>query len=423
MTIKELTELFLEKSQKYRKEIFYLHDEIIKYEEIIEELNNKNITKEAINLLYDKYRFLLNKKNYETYLPTHKADLFVLKERLKIFEVKYKNAWDVFKLLKYHQVVSPSLICFVKEELTLDGYSDVNIIKANEKIKIYNTNQTVKTTGALKSKDLYLISNLIDHGFYDYRIKKPLDNEKELMKVADNYIKLYQNNDFEMADKIINADFEYYNPKEIEHIYLHMLDYYQEKIYSLNEVVRDKDYYFDITILNDIKEDYKKIIPVYEHVKNNFDNLKIVKKEEQLEEEIVEPLEEKPEENKLYYSTQSEDADKCYFMRDLVTLRKEGLDDILTMLDDFKNGGKRFIKTINYGYIELKDDQIRIILKPMGNNNYSVIGTFIKKSDNLMTMYKKMYDRPLAEINDEYSKEVEEAYINYISENGRKGTR
>ena len=57
----------------------------------------------------------------------------------------------------------------------------------------------------------------------------------------------------------------------------------------------------------------------------------------------------------------------------------------------------------------------------MGNNNYSVIGTFIKKSDNLMTMYKKMYDRPLAKINDEYSEEVETAYTNYILENSRKG--
>ena len=127
--------------------------------------------------------------------------------------------------------------------------------------------------------------------------------------------------------------------------------------------------------------------------------------------------------NKLYYATNSAEPEKSYFYRDLTAIREESLNKIWQMLIAFKNGDKQNVKHINNGYIELKHDQIRIIIKLLGNNNYSVEGVFIKKSDNLIDVYHKMYERPVAIVNDEYAEAVEASCQDYVFANARVGTR
>ena len=51
------------------------------------------------------------------------------------------------------------------------------------------------------------------------------------------------------------------------------------------------------------------------------------------------------------------------------------------------------------------------------------MGVFIKKSDNNRSAYNNILARPLASIDDEYSREVENYYMDYIENNKRSGSR
>ena len=106
-------------------------------------------------------------------------------------------------------------------------------------------------------------------------------------------------------------------------------------------------------------------------------------------------------------------------------MREEAYTTILDMIDTFKSGNNKDTKYLstNSNFIELKNDQIRIVLKPLGNNNYSVQGAFIKKSDNDRMAYTNLFNRPTAIIDEDYSRQVEEYYTQYLQENGRKGSR
>ena len=82
-------------------------------------------------------------------------------------------------------------------------------------------------------------------------------------------------------------------------------------------------------------------------------------------------------------------------------------------MDDFKKGIMTKVKPLSFNqrFIEIKDDQIRIVFKPLGNNNYSVMGAFIKKDDNDRPTYNQMFRRPIAIINDEYREKFDDLKI------------
>ena len=107
-------------------------------------------------------------------------------------------------------------------------------------------------------------------------------------------------------------------------------------------------------------------------------------------------------------------------------IRETSYSTILELLENFKFHPElvhvKRLKNCN-GCLEIKKDQIRIILKRIKDNCYSVLGVFIKKSMNDITSYKKISNRIEALINDDYSASVEEYYKEYILNNGRKGSR
>ena len=157
------------------------------------------------------------------------------------------------------------------------------------------------------------------------------------------------------------------------------------------------------------------------YIRKIYDNLKIT---EYKDEEDVEEIEEEVfSGNKLYYSSNSIDPSKCYFVKDLMNIREDALADIQKLINDFKEGKINNAKKITVGALELKYDQIRIILKRIKGNCYSVLGVFIKKSDNLHDMYAMVVNRKDAIIDDEYSKNVEDYYNEYIDNNKRKSSR
>ena len=82
-------------------------------------------------------------------------------------------------------------------------------------------------------------------------------------------------------------------------------------------------------------------------------------------------------------------------------------------------------------FIELKDDQVRIILKHLKNNIYAVLGLFTKKDDNAPAKYNIIMKRELPDIttDDKLNLEFDLARIcesdlsKLVTQKARKGNR
>ena len=145
-----------------------------------------------------------------------------------------------------------------------------------------------------------------------------------------------------------------------------------------------------------------------------------------------------PERNVIFSSPNPHDPlVKCYFENDLESrFNKENLRKIESLISDFMYGRLTHvhIKTLQdrNHFIELKDDQIRIVLYDAGKNYYLVTGGSLKKATNDMSMYDVLTSRPhnidLTNPNVLSMYEKNSAYVlerinTYVLENQRHGSR
>lgn len=415
MHLIDVQNLFCNDISYYKKEISYLNKQIELYKRALSDLENKKVSQIVKDLIYEKYH-ISNNRNIDVLHGILKNDLFTLEKRLELINKKYSMSLSIYNAIKYRQTITPDMIAAIKEKLIEEKVKDADLIKIMELINVRNGNILVNEKNAIFSEDLFLVINMLNSGFE--QIDVPVNNNKLLEHDISNAINIINNNSLTIIDSVL--DFSKYNIQEQEYIYKRLLVYYQDKIYNLIEVLKNKEYYFDIELLKQIKDEYKELYYIYMFLRNRLDSLTIVQDETVL---INLSTDEEDNVRNLYYSSNSEDASKCYFIKDLKEIREKANFTILDLIRNFKLGDNRDIKIITNGFIELKHDQIRIILKPIGKNNYSVMGVFIKKSDNDSKTYKKLFDRPIAIKDDEYSKLVEEYYIDYLESNKRKGTR
>lgn len=428
MNIKELISIFRKKADKYYLESEFLNEEIELYQNIIDDLENKKISLRAQKLLYEKYRLNLSKYNVEVMLETIKTDLFVLKSKVKIVNEKYKLCRYALHSLGYGQVAEPKVMKFIKEELEKSNITGEVLVKTMEKVKIHNANITYHQKKAIKSDDLFLILNMLNQGYEDIPKVKNKNKEKldgivaKLNSVIDGNTLQEMTDNFKLDEMYGNT----FNEEDFKYIYTETLRHIQRRIIELVDLLKEPEYYFQIEMLNTIKDEYKDYYNKYMFIRGKLDSLSLKENDDKEQKDIPVLDIISGVTNNLYYSTNSLEASKCYFMRDLMIIREESLEKIWKLIQNFKNGEKVNLKHLKGGsgtYFEIKEDQIRIILKSINNNNYSVIGVFIKKSNSLIGTYQLMFNRPNAEINDEYSVAVEEEIAKYVKENARKGSR
>ena len=116
----------------------------------------------------------------------------------------------------------------------------------------------------------------------------------------------------------------------------------------------------------------------------------------------------------------------------------EDYEIIFDLINKFKDGtlGNKKIKTIkvgskSQGHIEMKDDQVRDILKRVKDNIYCVLGVLIKKADNEMEGYKTITSRETPNVSTDkllenqlaLSEKTEEELEKLIKEKARKNGR
>ena len=151
---------------------------------------------------------------------------------------------------------------FIKNRLLKEKLSDIDIIKTMEFIKIHNSKCHINNFKSLSSSDLYLVLNMINSGYEEIKIE-PIYSEK-----LENAIK-----------STINAIESNLIFKEQEYVLKRVLKYYQDEIYALITLLKDKEAYFNISTLQSIKEEYKVLYQKYMFIRKKIDDIALNKKE------------------------------------------------------------------------------------------------------------------------------------------------
>ena len=427
MDLKDVSDIFERKIVECFNEICSMEKYILFCENIMNDLKKNFISNRAKKYFYEKYRLEVRNDNIYNMIGTLENDLFVLRENLN----KQKKKCKLFELVKnsiiYEQIINSSLVDFINAELKKDNIENSELLRVNELIRIQNESLKCYNKSTILGSDLYLILNMLNLGYEKIEILENPNAEK-LDLIVSKLNELIDHNKLEDIKDNLNLDELYnniYRQKDFRYIYTEILRHLQFKIWELIDILKQEDFSFDIDMLNDIKNEYKTIIGKYMYFREKIDAINIEIKQEDVIDDENDVDSENKEINNLYYASNSLEPQKCYFMRDLSDIREESLEKIWNLLQDFKYGKNLNTKYLEGSdkYIEIKDDQIRIVLKPLGENNYIVVGVFIKKSDNLRETYQNMFKRKLPELNDEYSMAVENIVSQFVEQNKRSGSR
>ena len=193
-------------TEKYDKEIDFLNDQILLYDQILKDLEQNKISKIAQKVIYEKYCYELTKYNAQNFLKTIKTDLNILKRRLSIFLEKRKKCRLVVNCLEYKQVIYGYLMDFIKEELAKENITGVNLITTFEEIKKHNL--SIKYEEKISTYDLSQVSNMLNMGFEDIQIK-PLEVTPKVSQQIRQIISLLDSNTF--ANVTENLELQYFS--------------------------------------------------------------------------------------------------------------------------------------------------------------------------------------------------------------------
>ena len=243
--------------------------------EAIKDLENGKVSEIAKDLLYDKYRILLTPYNTKALLPTLKNDLFIVDTNLSILNNILTSTIKAYQALQFHKSVSPNLMIFIKNRLLKEKLSDIDIIKTMEFIKIHNSKCHIDNSKSLSSSDLYLVLNMINSGYEEIKIE-PIYSEK-LENAIKSTINAIESNPISNVEDILHLDNLIF--KEQEYVLKRVLKYYQDEIYALITLLKDKEAYFNISTLQSIKEEYKVLYQKYMFIRKKLDDIALNKKE------------------------------------------------------------------------------------------------------------------------------------------------
>ena len=270
MHLIDVQNLFCKDKLYYKREISYLTYQISLYKKALVDLENKKVSQIVKDLIYEKYH-ISNNKNIDVLHGILKNDLFTLEKRLELINKKYSMSLSIYNAIKYRQEITPNMINVIKEKLSEEKVKDADLIKIMELIKVRNGNILVNEKNAIFSEDLFLVINMLNSGFEEIDVTMNTDEslDEEITKII---------NELDSTN-ITTLDLSKYKKEEQIYIYKRLLVFYQDKIYNLIEVLKNKDYYFDIDLLKQIKDEYKETYAIYIFIRNKLDALNLEEKD------------------------------------------------------------------------------------------------------------------------------------------------
>ena len=266
MHLIDVQNLFYNDNLYYKSEINYLNKQIELYKRALSDLENKKVSQIVKDLIYEKYH-ISNNRNIDVLHGILKNDLFTLEKRLELINKKYSMSLSIYNAIKYRQIITPDMINAIKEKLIEEKVKDADLIKIMELINVRNGNILVNEKNAIFSEDLFLVINMLNSGFEEIDVTMNTDEslDEEITKII---------NELDSTN-ITTLDLSKYKKEEQIYIYKRLLVFYQDKIYNLIEVLKNKEYYFDIELLQQIKDEYKETYAIYIFIRNELDALNL----------------------------------------------------------------------------------------------------------------------------------------------------
>ena len=266
MHLIDVQNLFYNDNLYYKSEINYLNKQIELYKRALSDLENKKVSQIVKDLIYEKYH-ISNNRNIDILYGILKNDLFTLEKRLELINKKYSMSLSIYNAIKYRQTITPDMIAAIKEKLIEEKVKDVDLIKIMELINVRNGHVLVNEEKAIFSEDLFLVLNMLNSGFEEIDVTMNTDEslDEEITKII---------NELDSTN-ITTLDLSKYKKEEQVYLYKRLLLFYQDKIYNLIEVLKNKEYYFDIELLQQIKDEYKETYAIYIFIRNELDALNL----------------------------------------------------------------------------------------------------------------------------------------------------
>ena len=387
----------------------------------------KKITKEKedLKMQIDRNKYMVASANRVRLCLKH--NLSINQDRHDIPNVK--------KIINYYQLAG---VISNKEEVLL----------INE-IELYNRNMATikgnKVEREYADRIYDEIPNILNAGFHLY--VDPDEDEIEISDGRKKTIETFIHTILETIsivsnDKIVDELKQYYDfykldDNEYRYIIIKLLDILFEELYTYYQMLTEKETYIQKNNRTEIIKGYYQILDKYLILFGYYEEYyKMLTMDEISVEDVSQDfLGDEPK--KLIYAHSSIDYSKTKIFKDLKSMNEEYYDRTYRLLTDYMNNAisVKEVKTLNLdkmpNFIELKDDQVRIVLKHMKNNIYAVLGLFTKKDDNDPAKYNTIVKRKLPDIDteDKLNMEFELASIcerdlsKLVQEKGRKGNR
>lgn len=478
--IEELLNMYLKQNKdirdKYQNNLvnLQLYEELFSYLELsYEEIKENNLfisilfnTIYGNNIYGDRFYSLLLKamvskegrtelKNFINMIKKDYDNLMMENDGLVQQIERNKNvvssANRVKLCFKYGNIISDDLpdISNVKRIISLFQLSGVisnkeELLLINE-IELYNKRislDKLKDNDREYTIDLYeRIPNILNAGFQEHDKISVSENKKNTLDRFANEIEkylLYLN-----TDEIIPVIEEYkrYNIDNNEYNYLivRVLDDYLNDLLTYYEYLMDKDVYTKRQERIEVVKNYYQVLDKYLYLRNYYEKINeidlVLVDNDNNDELYCDDSNDK----QLIFTHSNVNISKSRIISDMGSVPHEYYERVYELINGFKKNTLRRKEVASFtsvdrsmaSFFELRDDQIRIIVKHMDSDIYCIMGVFVKKSDNLRSAYKSMVSRELPNISTDDKKQMYielgkkdmEELEQFVSNNKRKGTR
>lgn len=389
--------------KRYSKAIYQKETFMILRKEVYEDYNT---TKNNVNLLKKQ----INNRNKIIYFL--KKDKYLLSKRRVLNKNKYEK-----DIISYYETKG---ILSIKEA----------IILLNE-IDCYNKNLA---SNPLNNEVIYYheVPNILNAGFEMFDVIEVFPDRKVILDRTVNTllssIKLLKKEEF--LEELDNYK-KFYEFKEFTYIINELIKNTIFEIISYYELLLDKEIYYDFSTKRDAIEEYNARLDKYLFLRDYYYALE----NNIVEKTSIEEIEDEITGKKVIFAHPLNNPTKARIFDDLKDVTEENYQKVLDLIEGFLDGTiipKTLTSNSSFkGFIELKDDQIRIIMKHMKNNIYSVIGLATKKRDNDRKMLSNMAGRilPKVDTEEDVTKELALADIaldklrGIVQDKGRTGSR
>lgn len=268
----------------------------------------------------------------------------------------------------------------------------------------------------------------------DERRRKNLENSLKSLKAEIDNIIVSKDNSYEKSLLEILKRYEKNIPddKEYNYVLVNLIKGFQEELITVYDLTLNSEDSFKNK--KDIVREYYEILKKFLIVRKYYDEINEIVEVDLTDEEMQEV--QNQNQKKYIYSLTS--AGNVRILSDMKNVPFEYYSDIEKLLEEFKKGktSSGEVKALSNnnktrGFIELKCDQVRIVLKHIKDDIYCIMGVFTKKANNDMTMYNTMCSRALPDVstskkmNDHlgHAGEVERELYEMIETKGRKNSR